>query len=120
MPAPPNDNYNNAYVCMGSSGSLGQLGQPPSPGYNIGATSESHEPITGSVGKTVWYSYTPPSTGIYVFSTQKNGDTSGPTSSLNTMLRAYTGTSVSSSTEVTYFGAGSDTYNNQVYGFGKG
>lgn len=89
-PPPPNDNFANAQVISGCSGSVN--------GSNIGATAESGEPQhfppggggLGGGDRSVWYRWQAPSTGSV------NLTTAG--SRYDTVLSVYTGSSVSSLT----------------------
>lgn len=84
-PGPPNDNFANAEVISGSSGTV--------PGTNVFASKEAGEPTnpfdTGG-GRSVWYSWTAPGTGSATF------DTNG--SNFDTTLAAYTGNAVNALT----------------------
>jgi hypothetical protein len=84
--APANNNFANAQIISGSLGTVF--------GTNVGANKESGEPnhagITG--GASVWYRWTAPATSTVSFAT------SG--SSFDTLLAAYTGSSVSGLTPV--------------------
>jgi hypothetical protein len=84
--APANDNFANATVLSGSSVTI--------TGTNANATKEAGEPNHGgnTGGKSVWYRWTAPSSGTVTI------DTHG--SSFDTLLGAYTGTSVSALTTV--------------------
>ena len=85
--APPaNDAFANAQTASGTAGSL--------PGVNFYATREAGEPAhAGSGGgQSIWYRWTAPSGGTVVF------DTSG--SDFDTVLAAYTGSSVGALTQV--------------------
>ena len=83
---PPNDNFANAQVISGCSGSVN--------GTNAGATLEPGEVDHGSNGGTrsVWYQWQSPFTG------NMHMDTSGSTTSnggpLDTVMAVYTGTAV--------------------------
>jgi hypothetical protein len=83
---PANDNFVDAQVVSGPSGSA--------TGTNVGATKEPGEPtptaFTG--GASIWYRYTPDATGALSF------DTCG--TPFDTMLGVYTGTSVDALTLV--------------------
>jgi hypothetical protein len=85
--APPNDNFSNAVTLQGSSGTV--------TGTNSGATKEAGEPVnppdTGG-GRSVWYNWTPSSSG------QATIDTNGST--FDTTLAVYTGSSVSALTVI--------------------
>ena len=83
----PNDLYMYAQAISGNSGSV--------TGTNAGATKETGEPnhAGNAGGSSIWYSWTAPAGGgVYTF------DTLG--SSFDTLLGVYTGTSVSSLTQV--------------------
>lgn len=84
--APGNDNFANADMISGDSGS--------SSGFNRAATAETGEPmIAGSAAAhSVWYSWTAPFTGGVQF------ETSG--SAIDTRLGVFTGSSVDALTEV--------------------
>ena len=84
--APANDNFANRIVLSGSSITV--------TGTNVNATKEAGEPNHGgnAGGKSVWYSWTAPSTGVVSI------DTHG--SSFDTLLGVYTGTSVAALTTV--------------------
>lgn len=77
---PANDNFANAQVISGDSGAV--------QGSNLAATKEPGEPIHGgnAGGKSVWYRWTAPSTGVWQF------DTIG--SAFHTELAAYSGTTL--------------------------
>ena len=85
-PLTPSDAFAGANLLPGESGLGG--------GDNFGATSEPGEPrhVGKSGGKSVWFDWIPTENGIATFST------SGST--FDTLLAAYTGTSVSGLTEV--------------------
>src|SRR5205807_2745517 len=90
---PPNDNFVNAQVISGCSGSVG--------GSTFGATSEagepSHDPSDStslSPSHTVWYQWQAPSSGSTTITT--NG------SDFDTILAVYTGSSVSSLTRIVF------------------
>jgi uncharacterized delta-60 repeat protein/uncharacterized repeat protein (TIGR01451 family) len=80
--APANDNFNNAIVLSGVSGSVS--------GATIGASHEPGEPDHLQLGSqhSVWYRWVATGNGLAVFNTFG--------SSYDTMLAAYTGNSVSS------------------------
>lgn len=86
-PLPPNDYFANA-LSLGTqlSGSIS--------GNNIGATAEPNEPLHAGfpASQTVWYSWTAPASGDVEM------DTIG--SSFDTVLAVYTGTSLSTLTQV--------------------
>jgi hypothetical protein len=77
---PPNDNFANAQVISGCSGSVN--------GSNAGATAEPGEPDHGSNGGTrsVWYQWQAPASADVII------DTNG--TQFDTVLAVYTGTSV--------------------------
>ena len=77
---PPNDNFANAQVISGCSGSV--------TGTNVGATKETGEQDHASNGGTrsVWYQWTAPATGSVDFNTLN--------SSFDTTLAGYTGSAV--------------------------
>jgi len=79
---PPNDNFGNAQVVVGSQGNVN--------GTNIGGTKESGEPnhVGNSGGTSVWYRWQSPANGPAVFRTTG--------SNFNTLLAVYTGSAVSS------------------------
>ena len=81
-PPPFNDNFANAQVLSGCSGTVN--------GTNIGATSETGEPDHGSSGGTrsIWYQWQAPVTGSVTVTTAG--------SSFDTVLAVYTGTAVNS------------------------
>ncbi len=88
---PPNDNFANAQVVSGCSGSV--------TGTNVGATKEAGEPNDPSTPsnitpptKSVWYQWQAPSTGSVTI------DTHG--SDFDTVLAVYTGSTVSGLTLV--------------------
>ncbi len=83
---PANDNFANATV-------LGQRGQMAAADTFEFASAEVGEPSLGAsaLGKTLWYSYTPTSTGTVTFSSQGLNDT---------LIGAFTGSSVGSLTLV--------------------
>ena len=91
-PPPPNDNFANAQVLNGCSGSVN--------GTNEGATKESGEPNhlsttsdpTGGGSRSIWYQWLAPSSGSVTF------DTAG--SDFDTVMGIYTGTSVNSLTVI--------------------
>ncbi len=88
-PPPPNDNFANRTVLMGANVSTN--------GDNFGATAENGEPYDGngnsSRAKSVWFTWTAPSTGSYVISV----------STINVqqpILAIYTGTQLSSLAQI--------------------
>jgi hypothetical protein len=86
-PGPPNDNFANAQVLTGNSGTVN--------GSSSFATKEAGEPTnppgTGG-GRSVWYNWTATGTGQATF------DTNG--SNFDTILAAYTGTAVNALTHL--------------------
>ncbi|MDZ8069957.1 MAG: DUF4347 domain-containing protein [Nostoc sp. DedQUE08] len=83
--ASSNDNFANRIVLSGNSGS--------STGNNVGATSESGEPIQSGTTNSVWWSWTAPASGTVVF------DTFG--SNFDTYLYVYKGSALNSLSLVT-------------------
>ncbi|MEK6283136.1 MAG: kelch repeat-containing protein [Acidobacteriota bacterium] len=85
-PTPANDNFANAQVITGSSGSAA--------GHNVLATKESGEPghAENSGGNSVWYRWQAPGDGNATFAT--NG------SNFDTLLGVYSGSSVNNLTLV--------------------
>ena len=85
-PAPANDNFANAQVISGCSGSVA--------GVNISATKEpgepSHSPDNNQGGASVWYQWQAPVTSTVTITTAG--------SNFDTVLAVYTGPSVSSLT----------------------
>ncbi len=83
---PSNDNFVNAQVISGVSGSVN--------GGNGGASKEPFEPnhAGNAGGRSVWYRYQPPSEGVATITTLN--------SSFDTTLAVYTGSSVDSLTEI--------------------
>ena len=82
-----NDNFSNAQVLSGSSGTT--------TGDNIGATKQPAEPdhADDKGGSSVWYSWTAPSNGQFFFNTFG--------SAFDTLLAVYTGNMVNHLTPVT-------------------
>jgi hypothetical protein len=78
--APVNDNFNNALELIGASVSA--------TGSNAGATKEVGEPVHGESpgGKSVWWKWTAPGNGSVIIKTAG--------SSFDTLLSAYTGSSL--------------------------
>ena len=119
-PRPDNDDFAAAKQISGASGTL--------TGSNVGATMQSSEPMPKAQPNSkcsVWYKWTAPSSGTVTF------DTIG--SSFDTVLGLYTGTSVSTLTEidssddiesgsiksrVTFTATSGTTYRIAVYGCG--
>jgi hypothetical protein len=83
---PPNDAFAN---CITLTGAAGQV-----TGHNIGATKQAGEPAhAGNIGgHSVWYCWTAPTNGMWVFDTIP--------SNFDTLLAVYTGTSVNNLTSV--------------------
>ena len=83
---PANDNFGNAQKLSGSCSQV--------TGTNLNATKEPGEPnhAGNTGGASVWYSWTAPATGTATFNTEG--------SDFDTLLGVYTGSSVSSLTEV--------------------
>lgn len=82
VPPPINDNFANAQVITGTSGTV--------TGTTVNATKETGEvghgdPVNAG-GHSIWFSWTAPSTGARTFTTCGSG--------FDTLLSAYTGTSV--------------------------
>lgn len=89
MPAPANDNFANAIVITGTSGTA--------TANNVSATTEVGEPELASVGKTVWYKWVAPASGTIYFDTLASG---APVT--DTCLGAYTGVAVNALTEIAF------------------
>ena len=87
-PPPPNDNFVNAQLITGSSGTVN--------GTNAFATKEagepSHEPGGNPGGKSVWYRWTAPGSGTAALNTLG--------SNFDTLLAVYTGSSVNALTPI--------------------
>src|SRR5438128_2690857 len=91
---PPNDNFANAVVVTGEAGSVA--------GTNVGATMEPGEPQHyPSGGRSVWYSWTPPATGLATW--RVVGD-------FDAIYAVYTGSAVNALTRV----AGADYIEHQA------
>jgi len=92
---PPNDNFANALILAGPSGSL--------VGTNRDATKEPGEPnhAGGAGGASIWYRWTAPSSGAVTFDTIGFRNQS-PNSFryLTALMAVYTGTSLNALTEV--------------------
>jgi hypothetical protein len=97
---PANDNFLSAAVIAGTALTL--------TGSNVGATKEVGEPnhAWNTGGKSVWWSWTAPASGTCVIDTA--------TSSFDTLLACYTGSSVSALTQVVN-GANDDTQINGTW-----
>jgi Ca2+-binding RTX toxin-like protein len=113
--APANDNFADAKAIAGERGSVA--------GHNFGATKEPLEPnhAGNAGGASVWYRWTAPAPGQYVFNT--------PDSDFDTVLAVYTGalselSAVASSddgawgSEVSFRAAAGTVYQVAVDGFG--
>ncbi|UFP94293.1 FG-GAP repeat domain-containing protein [Gloeobacter morelensis] len=107
---PANDNFADREVISGKSVTVS--------GSNIGATREVGEPVDpfGSVGASVWYSWTAPTSGTVTLTTV--------TSSFSPLLSVFTGDAVSSLTPVasssfslTFEAVAGTTYQISVDGF---
>lgn len=79
-PSPPNDNFENRIVLTGASTSYN--------GDNAGASYETGDPAPVFYGKSVWFSWTAPSSGTYTISVSS--------SFYFPSLGAFTGTQLSS------------------------
>jgi len=93
---PPNDNFRNALVLAGSSGSVA--------GTNKDATKEPGEPnhAGGAGGASVWYRWTAPFNGPVTFDTIGFRNQSGGSFHyLNSLLAVYIGASVNGLAPVT-------------------
>jgi hypothetical protein len=92
-PPPPNDNFANARVIIGTQVSID--------GTSVGATKETGEPdhAGNPGGASVWYRWQAPASGIATFTTTG--------SSFNTLLAVYTGSGVAGLTSV----ASNDDFN---------
>lgn len=100
QPTQGNDAFGLAYVLAGTNGTV--------TGSNVGATKEVGEPNHGGNqgGHSIWWTYTPPSSGVLSLSTTN--------SQFDTLLGVYTGTAVGSLTTLgenddAYFGSGFST-----------
>jgi hypothetical protein len=87
---PGNDNYASATTISGASGSTTVS--------NVGATTEVGEPSpavnpTDTWGATLWFSWTAPSSGLYLFDTCESG--------IDSLVNVYTGSAVNSLTAAT-------------------
>ncbi|OWY62999.1 hypothetical protein B7486_55440, partial [cyanobacterium TDX16] len=87
--APANDDFADAQTISGATGSVTAT--------NVEAGLEGGEPdhagATGAAGRSVWYRYTPTTSGTLTVGTCTGGD-------LDTVLGVYTGTTVNVLTEV--------------------
>lgn len=81
---PANDNFTNATVISGASGSLTNK--------NLKATAEPGEPA--NFGRTIWYSWTAPTNGFAVFDTYGSG--------ISTVLDVYTGSALNNLVSVAH------------------
>jgi hypothetical protein len=91
LPPPANDNFANAQVITGSTGTASST--------NAGATKQSGEPdhAGNPGGASIWYRWTAPSTGSFTFNTSSsvlNGGFGVGGSSYDTLLAVYTGSSL--------------------------
>ena len=88
--SPDNDNFASRQTLTGASTTVY--------GRNLGATKETGEPnhAGNAGGKSVWYSWTAPHSGLVEVTTAKSVTTAG--ASWNTLLAVYTGSSVSALT----------------------
>ncbi|HKO95919.1 MAG TPA: NF038122 family metalloprotease [Pyrinomonadaceae bacterium] len=79
-PPPANDNFANAQVITGCTGTVA--------GSNLHSTKEAGEPthVTGGGSRSVWYQWQAPSNGVATVTTEGSG--------YDTILAVYTGTSV--------------------------
>ncbi|HEY9282283.1 MAG TPA: NF038122 family metalloprotease [Pyrinomonadaceae bacterium] len=95
IPEPPNNHFANAQALPGASGRV--------TGTNRGATKEvgepSHSDDGNPGGKSVWYTWTAPATGPVNFNTGP-GEGGGAASNFDTLLAAYTGSSVNGLTSL--------------------
>jgi subtilisin-like proprotein convertase family protein len=84
--APSNDSFGNAQVLTGASGTI--------TGSSLGATKETGEPrhADNSGGKSVWYQWTAPASGTWIFETAGSG--------FDTLLAVYTGSAVTALTAI--------------------
>jgi len=90
LPPPGNDNFANAQLISGSTGT--------SSSTNAGATKQSGEPnhAGNAGGASIWYRWVAPSTGNFTFQTSSstiNGTSFSP-STYDTLLAIYTGSAV--------------------------
>ena len=104
---PANDDFDGAEPISGISGSVA--------GDNTGATIEPGEPSdyppNGGPYATVWYTWTAPADGAFVFDTIGSIDPFD-SSAMDTMLGVFTGNSVDALTSI----AGNDDYDPNIYG----
>jgi hypothetical protein len=93
---PANDNFANAIVISGSTGSIG--------GTNVNSSTEANEPSAApysrSYGRSVWYEWTAPAS---------KGVTFTATGNFESAIGIYTGSAVSSLTNQTQSQAGLGT-----------
>lgn len=77
LPPPPNDNWSSAQPLSGNAGTVSES--------NVAATKEPGEPdhAGNPGGKSVWYQWTAPATGLWTFTTQGSG--------FDTLLAVYSG-----------------------------
>jgi hypothetical protein len=87
-PPPANDNFANAQVLTGCSGSV--------TGLNVGATRETgepnHSPDNGGGSRSVWYQWQAPSSGSTTITTEGSG--------FDSVMGVYTGSSVGALTAI--------------------
>ncbi|MGZ5544085.1 MAG: hypothetical protein ACXWIU_05385, partial [Limisphaerales bacterium] len=98
--APLNDNFANAQMISGTSGSVRSS--------DVNATAEANEPAHNGVGATnsIWFSWTAPSSAWYTFDTRGSTDKLGL--NLNTVLGIYTNPPID---QLTAVGTSSNTGN---------
>lgn len=88
---PPNDDFANAAVLSGTSGTI--YDTPAT--YNYGATSEPGEPIhSNERGHTIWFAWTAPSNGLLKMRTLGSG--------FYTMLDVYAGSGINDLTRLPF------------------
>lgn len=98
-PAPINDDFANAQMLMGASGTV--------TGSNTTATGEPGEPShskegTGTTKSSIWYRWTAPQSGTVVF------DTTG--SNFSEQIAVYTGSNVNGLTRLVWGNSGGSNY----------
>jgi PASTA domain len=99
---PPNDDFADAQVLSGDSGSID--------GTTIGSTVEDDEPYhLDYAWNSVWYAWTPPSSGWATF------ETCG--SALYSAIAVYTGSTLSALSPVTASGSGCADYSSTRFSF---
>lgn len=84
---PANDPFSGAFLLTGTSGTTN--------GTTTGASTEPNEPEHAAISPaaSVWYHWTPPTSGSYTFDTLQN-------TTVDTVLAVYTGNSLETLTEV--------------------